>query len=141
MIGQYYSRIFNAFAVVFCNITAALVFSINIFQLNIQKCSLYFVQPAVKSLVFIYVFLFASVVAKCTNYFSQLIIVCGNRTGVAQGAKVFARVKAIAGGMAQRTASFAIPHRTNSLGIIFDNFELILICNDLKSRSPAYLSI
>ena len=76
------------------------VVGVDVLQLHAEQCGLQFVEAVVGALDEILVFLVRTVIAERADHVGELLVLAGERAGVAEGAEVLARVEAESRGVA-----------------------------------------
>lgn len=108
---------------------AAGVVGVEVTELNVEHCGLDFVEAGVAADVAEYVFACGAVVGEGTDGACELFVVGGDGSGVAECAEVFAGVEAVAGGVAERSGAAAVEEASVGLGVVFDEFEIVLLAD------------
>lgn len=100
-----------------------------------------FVQAAVCALVAVFVFLVAAVVAEGADGLCQVVVVGGNRTGVADGAEVFAGVEAETCCVAPVAGFFAVDLCAVGLGGVFQYQQVMTLRDAHDGRHVGELTV
>ena len=97
--------------------------SSSLLHFTLEKGRLKFIKSRVKAFDLIVVFLFRPIVSQCPHPIRQLRVICGDRAGIAECAKIFARIKTMPSRMAQRTGPPAFVPGSLRLRAVFDDFQ------------------
>ena len=94
-------------------------------QLSRQESRLHLIQAGVLAFINMMVLVVAAVIAQGADLLGQGLVAGGHAAGIAQGAQVFAGVKAEPGGIAQTACAAALVGGTVSLGSILDDLQAV----------------
>ena len=84
------------------------------------------VDAGIVSLEIVDIFLMTTVIAKGTDDISELRIVSGDSTRIAESAKVLARIEAVTSSIAKSTSLAVAKGTSMSLSIVLNEFQTIL---------------
>ena len=96
------------------------VVAVKIFQLDAQHGSLQLVQATVTPLHVEHILAARPVVAQSTHGTSQLSVVRGHGSGIAESAEVLARIEAVPGRVAKAAGALAAKSTAVSLRVVLD---------------------
>ena len=105
-------------------------------KLSQKNGSLDLVDAGIVSLEIVDIFLMTTVIAKGTDDISELRIVSGDSTRIAESAKVLARIEAVTSSIAKSTSLAVAKGTSMSLSIVLNEFQTILATSQLWHKQP-----
>src|SRR5574344_180628 len=118
--------IFHLIYICSSNFTAMLVLTIEKIQFYVQHGSLQFVNTRITSEDIVHILLLTAVISQGTHHLSQRRVVRGHRPGIAESAKVLARIETMPCRIAQRTGMSPLKSTAMRLGIVLNEFQMML---------------
>src|SRR5690349_5049051 len=106
---------------------------IKMLQLHIQYCRLHCIEPRVRALFDVHIFLLLSVVSEAVNLLRKVVVVSRDRTAITISTEIFPGVKTETTCETERAAALAQKARAMCLRCILDHFQLVL-AGDFDNR-------
>ena len=134
-------RMVNLAQILRGDIAAALIISVDAWQLHAQQSRLQFIKAAVHPFIKVFVFAMRAVIAQRAQRIRQRIIVGGYSTRIAQRTQIFAGEKTVPRRIAQRPRSHPRMKRAVRLRAIFNNLQSVFARNGVDRRHIRCLPI
>ena len=98
---------------------------IELAEFDAEKSGLEFINAGVETGEVVLVLDACAVVAQGSHFFGQIMVIGGDRAGVAERAEVFTGVETGRGGVPQATGFASMVQRALRLGVVFDDLESV----------------
>ena len=108
------------------NLLATLICLIKMAQFHIKDSGLEFIDTRVAAQIVVDIFLMTAIIAQSHHDSSQFVIVSGHSTSIAESAKVLAWIETVTSSIAKGTSLVVAKSTSMSLGIIFDEFQMMM---------------
>src|SRR5947207_3241701 len=119
-------RLRQSLLVALCGSLSSLVPFVQLLKLDAKKGRLELIEARIVAFHVIVIFLFRTVIAQRSDTVGKFWIVRCHRAGVTERAEIFAWIKTVAGGMAERAGAAAFIASALGLCVVFNDLESVL---------------